>query len=135
MVRRLGSWEALLAALAAPLTLSILGVVAELADALDSKSSSLRGVWVRLPPALLRKRRTMGVGRWKLGTNARVKDRVLRNDRSMHNNLASTERVKHWDWVRGIHGAARARKGAKRATSAFRRRNDKRVIQEQLEQL
>lgn len=70
-----------------------------------------------------------------LASFVKVKGRVLKNDQSMHNNIASSERVKHWDWVRGIHGAARARKGAKKATSAFRRRNDKSLIRKALEEI
>lgn len=39
------------------------------------------------------------------------------------------------DNVRGIHGAARARKGLKHATSACRRRNDLEVIAAEVEEM
>lgn len=54
---------------------------------------------------------------------------VERNDRSMSNGLLSAKDAAMFDQCRGIHGASRERKGAKRATSAARRRRDRRVIE------
>jgi hypothetical protein len=54
--------------------------------------------------------------------------RVEHNDATMANGLLSSESVKGHDHCRGIHGAARARRGAKKATSAARRRHDKNII-------
>ena len=52
---------------------------------------------------------------------------------SMANSLPSSQATKRMDNCCGIHGAAKARKGAKKATSAARRRNDKRIIKTALE--
>lgn len=68
------------------------------------------------------------------GRSAKPNERVIRNDRSMHNGLASSEDTKRYDHCCGIHGAMRERRGAKKATSAARRRNDKRIIQAALEE-
>lgn len=59
-------------------------------------------------------------------------DRVESNDATMSNTLMPTQELKRYDQCCGIHGAMRERKGAKKATSAARRRKDKRVIQEAL---
>lgn len=58
---------------------------------------------------------------------------VEQNDQSMSNGLPSSRKS---DWrhcyCRGIHGAARERKGLKHAKVTARRRHDKEVIKEQL---
>ena len=59
-------------------------------------------------------------------------ERMESNDATMSNTLMSTQELKGWDQCCGIHGAARERKGAKKATSAARRRRDRRVIQDAL---
>lgn len=56
--------------------------------------------------------------------------RVKKNSSRMSNTLPSSESIRHYDWCRGIHGAARNRRGIKRGTSAARRRNDKEVIKQ-----
>ncbi len=61
--------------------------------------------------------------------------RVMVNDRSMHNGLESSERMKGWDHCCGIHGAARTRRGAKKATSAARRRFDKELIRAAMDEV
>lgn len=58
-----------------------------------------------------------------------VNNRVRHNDSSMTNTLMHTRDLKTFDQCCGIHGAMRERRGAKKATSAARRRNDKRIIQ------
>ena len=55
-----------------------------------------------------------------------VKDRAQIS--SMANGLASSQATKRMDNCCGIHGAARKRIGAKKATSAARRRHDKKII-------
>lgn len=60
-----------------------------------------------------------------------VMNRVKNNDATMANTLPSAESVRHHDWCRGIHGAAKARRGIKRGTSAARRRHDQQVIKEE----
>jgi hypothetical protein len=64
------------------------------------------------------------------GSHADPNKRVQANDASMHNGLMSSEDAKGYDQCRGIHGAMRERRGAKKATSAARRRHDKIVIEE-----
>lgn len=64
-----------------------------------------------------------------------VKQKVRHNDRTMANTLPSTESLRHWDNCCGIHGAARRRKGEKHGTVCARRRHDKEVIQQELEEL
>lgn len=59
---------------------------------------------------------------------------VAKNAASMSNSLPSTESMRHRDYCCGIHGAARERKGIKRGTSAARRRYEKTVIAEGLEE-
>lgn len=68
------------------------------------------------------------------GVYADPKGRVRANDASMHNGLMSTQDLKSYDQCCGIHGAMRERRGAKKATSAARRRNDKLVIEKALEE-
>lgn len=63
------------------------------------------------------------------GGAAKPMERVLRNDASMSNSLESSSAVKREDQCCGIHGAIRERRGAKRATSAARRRYEKKLIQ------
>jgi len=70
-----------------------------------------------------------------LGSYADVNARVRLNDSSMDNGLMSTEDSKAFDHCCGIHGAMRERRSAKRATSAARRRHDKVVIQQALEEI
>lgn len=55
----------------------------------------------------------------------RTKARVDKSPQTMANTLPSSESIKHMDWCCGIHGAARWRRGAKRGTSAARRRLEK----------
>ena len=69
------------------------------------------------------------------GEHADPNNRVLINDASMHNGLMSTEDTKDYDQCCGIHGAMRERRGAKRATSAARRRRDKVIVQQGMEDL
>lgn len=69
-----------------------------------------------------------------MGQNAKVVTRAARRPGSMHNGLTSTQDARHWDYCNGIHGAARARRSAKRATSAARRRLEKLEIQAALEE-
>jgi hypothetical protein len=47
---------------------------------------------------------------------------------SMSNRLSSSEEMKHHDNCKGIHGAARARKGVKSATRKLSRRLSKMEI-------
>jgi len=68
------------------------------------------------------------------GAAADVNGRVRRNDASMHNGLLSTAFMKGWDQCCGIHGAARERRGAKKATSAARRRHEKALIRKMLDE-
>lgn len=70
----------------------------------------------------------------KLLTNSYAKIRK-NNLSTMSNGLISAQEDRHWDYCCGIHGAARARKGVKKATSAYRRRNDKEVIKQSMEEL
>lgn len=63
-----------------------------------------------------------------------VYERILHNDATMDGPLPSTQILKYYDHCRGIHGAARERKGTKRGTSAARRRHDKIVIAQALEE-
>lgn len=62
-----------------------------------------------------------------------VNVRIMKNDSTMANTLMRTRELKHYDQCRGIHGAMRERRGAKKATSSARRRHDKRVIISALE--
>ena len=62
-----------------------------------------------------------------------VNDRVAKNDSTMANTLASSQATKRMDNCCGIHGAMKARRGAKKATSSARRRHDKKVIIQALE--
>jgi hypothetical protein len=64
------------------------------------------------------------------GSMASPNHRVRVNAASMHNNLMSSESRKRDDMCCGIHGAMRERRGAKKATSAARRRLDKEIIEE-----
>ena len=59
-----------------------------------------------------------------------VKDRAQTN--SMVNTLPSVQATKRMDNCCGIHGAMKKRRGAKKATSAARRRNDKILIKNAL---
>lgn len=58
---------------------------------------------------------------------------VARNDRTMAKGLPTTESMRHYDNCCGIHGAARRTKGAKHGLVCARRRHDKEVIQQGLE--
>lgn len=58
--------------------------------------------------------------------------RARRRPGSMYNGLMSSKDATSYDQCRGIHGAARARKSAKHATSCARRRNDRVLIAEQI---
>lgn len=51
-----------------------------------------------------------------------------KNDASMSGNLPSSQFLKRYDHCCGIHGAARKRKGFKRGKNAARRRFEKRLI-------
>ncbi len=53
------------------------------------------------------------------------------NERSMTNTLPSSAEMKRHDHVCGIHGAARARRGKKKANHAARRQRDKQLIAEE----
>lgn len=64
---------------------------------------------------------------------ADVNVRVSQNDSTMANTLMRTRDLKRMDQCRGIHGAMKERRGAKKATSAARRRHDKKVIIQSLE--
>lgn len=66
------------------------------------------------------------------GSYANPNNRVRANDASMHNGLMSSKDAAGYDQTCGIHGAAQERKGAKKATSAARRRHDKEIINEEL---
>ena len=57
---------------------------------------------------------------------------VKNNDATMHTGLPSAKELAKYDSCYGIHGAARLRKGVKKATSAARRRNDKDIIEDEL---
>lgn len=64
-----------------------------------------------------------------------VNERVALNDASMANHLMTTEYLKgRHDMTCGIHGAAKERKGAKKATSAARRRHEKTLIKKLAEE-
>lgn len=76
----------------------------------------------------------MTADRKQPGSMASPNHRVRVNDASMHNGLMSSESRKRDDRCCGIHGAMRERKGAKKATSAARRRHDKEVINKELEE-
>lgn len=58
---------------------------------------------------------------------------ITRNDRAMGGRLETAEWMKHLDWCHGIHGAAKWRKGIKKATSAARRRLEKKLIIKEME--
>lgn len=64
-----------------------------------------------------------------------VKQKVRHNDRTMANTLPSTASLKGWDACRGIHGLAKARAGEKHGTVCARRRHDKEVINQELEEI
>lgn len=51
----------------------------------------------------------------------------------MANTLMHTDDLKGYDHCHGIHGAAKERKGCKKATSAARRRNDKEIIKGEID--
>jgi len=57
------------------------------------------------------------------------------NPSSMYNGLPSAEEMKSFDHCCGIHGAARARRGMKKAASAARRRQDKDIIRGEIKNL
>jgi hypothetical protein len=54
---------------------------------------------------------------------------------SMSNGLLSSEAMRHYDNCRGIHGAAKARSGVKKATVHLSRRLGKRVVRDEKEKL
>jgi hypothetical protein len=56
-----------------------------------------------------------------------VRGRVRKNPATMTNSLPSSKEMAGYDQCCGIHGAARARKGAKHAASVERRHIDKRL--------
>ena len=58
--------------------------------------------------------------------------RVEKNSATMANTLPSSEFMKGYDQCCGIHGAARARRGIKKATSAARHRVCKKIIREEM---
>lgn len=64
-------------------------------------------------------------------------NRVQINDASMANGLPSTAEIRRggWDYYCGVHGIMRERRGIKRGTSAARRRHDKQVVRDHLEQM
>jgi hypothetical protein len=62
-------------------------------------------------------------------------EKVIRNPGSMSNSLPSTQEMRHFDHCCGIHGAARARKGAKHGASVSRRCNDKEIIKSLTEEM
>ena len=55
------------------------------------------------------------------------------SETSMANSLPSSQSTKRMDNCRGIHGSAKKRKGAKHATVTARRRIEKELIKDQLE--
>lgn len=62
-----------------------------------------------------------------------VVEGIKNNDASMTNSLPSAEEIARCqDMTNGIHGAAKIRKGIKKATSAARRRNDKEIIKSEM---
>lgn len=63
-----------------------------------------------------------------------VKRRIQHNDETMANTLP---KAKFWpsDNCRGIHGAAKTRAGIKHGTVCARRRHDKEVINQELEEI
>lgn len=61
-----------------------------------------------------------------------VNHRVMNNDASMYNGLMSSQELKMYDHCKGIHGAMKERRGAKKATSAARRRYEKQLISDAL---
>ena len=50
---------------------------------------------------------------------------------SMSNGLLSSEAMRHYDNCRGIHGAAKARSGVKRATVHLARRLGRKALDEE----
>jgi len=68
------------------------------------------------------------------GSEVNIQLRANRKPASMCNCLMSSQDAKSYDQCCGIHGAMRERRGAKKATSAARRRNDKIVIRQSLEE-
>ncbi len=69
------------------------------------------------------------------GTHINPMTRVMINDASMCNALMSSEDVaRELDCCCGIHGAMRERRGAKKATSAARRRYEKEIIERELKE-
>ena len=70
-----------------------------------------------------------------IGQGMSAVERVEVNDASMESSMMSTDWMKGADWCRGIHGAARARRGTKRGTSAARRRHEKKIIAEMVEEM
>lgn len=59
----------------------------------------------------------------------------IKNDRTMFNGLPSTEELKTFDQCCGIHGAARQRKGIKHVRVTLRRRCDKQIIKQEMEEI
>lgn len=66
---------------------------------------------------------------WRADVNSRVEN----NPETMSNTMMRTRDLKGHDQCCGIHGAIRERRGAKKATSAARRRQGKRYIESVLE--
>lgn len=65
-----------------------------------------------------------------------VKHKVDYNDATMANGLPSTRKSgRRKDYVCGIHGAMRERRGIKHGTVCARRRRDKEVIQAALDEV
>lgn len=69
-----------------------------------------------------------------VGQKQSAMERVEHNDASMANDMDSSKSLRHFDACCGIHGHMRARRGAKRGTSAARRRHEKRIIKTALEE-
>ena len=61
--------------------------------------------------------------------------RVLHNPGTMANTLPSTQELKGFDHCCGIHGAMRERRGIKHGTSAARRRVDKLILAQELQEM
>lgn len=62
----------------------------------------------------------------------RLIKKIRHSDSSMENNLPSSEDWKNYEQCSGNRSGEKKRKGIKKATSAARRRNDKKIISENL---
>lgn len=62
-------------------------------------------------------------------------NRVVKNPSTMSNTQLSAKELSSYDQCRGIHGAARQRKGVKKGTNSARRRLDKKIIDVSMDEM